>query len=132
MALTKARLLKHDFPVHGMISFKSFTKELADKGGWRTKGVGGQSGLVRRDPSCARDSDLFSAPFFLIPSLGQGGTQFWGTIFAVIGDRQTCTIPTKDYPHQVVFLGGRGVLCELSKPKKKAKYAPPPVLHSRC
>ena len=25
-----------------------------------------------------------------------------------------------------------GVVCELSEPKKKAKYAPPPVLHSRC
>ena len=25
-----------------------------------------------------------------------------------------------------------GVVCELSEPKKKAKYAPPPILHSRC
>ena len=25
-----------------------------------------------------------------------------------------------------------GVVCELSEPKQKAKYAPPPVLHSRC
>ena len=29
------------------------------------KGVGGQRGLARGDPSCARDSDLFSVPFFL-------------------------------------------------------------------
>ena len=48
-----------------------------------------------------------------------------------IGDREPRTIPTKDLPHQVV-LGGGGVVCELSEPKKKAKYAPPPVLHSRC
>ena len=41
-----------------------------------------------------------------------------------VGDRQPCTIPTNDLPHQVVFLGA-----EL---KKMAKYAPPPVLHSWC
>ena len=46
-----------------------------------------------------------------------------------IGDREPRTIPTKDLLHQVVFLG---VVCELSEPRKKAKYAPPPVLHSRC
>ena len=49
---------------------------------------------------------------------------------SAIGDRQPRTIPTKDLPHQVVF--GGGVVCELSGPKKNAKYAPPPVLHSRC
>ena len=47
----------------------------------------------------------------------------------VVG-RQPRTIPTKDLPHRVVFLGG--VVCELSEPKKKAKHAPPPVLHSQC
>ena len=46
-----------------------------------------------------------------------------------IGDRQPRTIPTKDL-HQMVFLGG--VVCEFLEPKKKAKYAPPLVLHSRC
>ena len=37
-----------------------------------------------------------------------------------VGERKLRTIPTKDLPHQVVFLGG--VVCELSEPKKKAKY----------
>ena len=46
-----------------------------------------------------------------------------------IGDRQPRTIPTKDLLLQAVFWGG--VVCEFSEPKKKAKYAPPPVLHSR-
>ena len=48
-----------------------------------------------------------------------------------LGDRPPRTIPTKDLPCQVVFWGGGGVVRELSEPKKKAKYAPPPVLHSR-
>ena len=46
------------------------------------------------------------------------------------GDRSSRTIPTKDLPHQVVFWE-EGV-CEVSEPKRKANYAPPPVLHSQC
>ena len=46
---------------------------------------------------------------------------------SLVGDRQPRTIPTKDLLHQVVLWGG--VVCGFSEPKKKAKYAPPPVLH---
>ena len=38
------------------------------------KGVGGQKGLARRDPSCARYSDLFSVPFFLSQPQETGNT----------------------------------------------------------
>ena len=50
----------------------------------------------------------------------------------LLGDREPRTIPTKDLPYQVICLEGGGVVCELPEPKEKAKYAPPPVLHSRC
>ena len=46
------------------------------------------------------------------------------------GDRESRTIPTKDLPYRVVFLGG--MVLEFSEPKRKAKDAPPPILHSRC
>ena len=42
------------------------------------KGVGEQRGLVRGDPSYAKDSDLFAVPFFLCNTLRRRGTQFWG------------------------------------------------------
>ena len=42
------------------------------------KGVGGQSGLARGDPSYARNSGLFSVPFFLCP-LRRRETHFWRT-----------------------------------------------------
>ena len=47
-------------------------------------GVGGQRGLARGNPSCARDSGLFSAPFFLCP-LRRRGTRFWRTFLALFG-----------------------------------------------
>ena len=37
--------------------------------------------------------------------------------------------PQKTFPYQVVFFWR--VVCELSEPKQKAKYAPPPIFHSR-
>ena len=46
------------------------------------KGVGGQRGLARGDPSYARGSDLFSALLFLCP-LRRRGTQFWELVWAV-------------------------------------------------
>ena len=49
-----------------------------------------------------------------------------------IGDREPRTIPIKDLPLRVVFFWEGGVVCDLSEPKKMTKYAPPPVLHSRC
>ena len=48
------------------------------------KGVGGQRGLARGNPSKARDSGLFSVPFFLCP-LRRRGTHFWGTFWALFG-----------------------------------------------
>ena len=42
---------------------------------------------------------------------------------------------TTHHPHKRPSLWGAifgGVVCELSEPKKKAKYAPPPVLHLQC
>ena len=47
----------------------------------------------------------------------------FATIRITIGDRQPRTMPTKDIPYQVVFWG---LVCELSEPKRKAKYASPP------
>ena len=44
------------------------------------KGVGGQRGLARGNPSCARDSGLFSVLFFLCP-LRRRGTHFWRTFW---------------------------------------------------
>ena len=52
-------------------------------GVFRRKGVGGQRGLARGDPSYARDSDLFSVPFFLCHPQ-EKGKEFWGSIFAVL------------------------------------------------
>ena len=43
------------------------------------KGVGGQRGLARRNPSNPRDLGLFSVPFFLCP-LRRTGTHFWRTV----------------------------------------------------
>ena len=48
------------------------------------KGVGGQKGLARRNPSYARDWGLFSAPFFLSP-LRRRGTHFWRTFWVCFG-----------------------------------------------
>ena len=53
------------------------------------KGVGGQRGLARRNPSNPRDSGLFSVPFFLCPLRRRGthfrrilGALFWGLFVA--------------------------------------------------
>ena len=48
------------------------------------KGVGGQRGLARGNPSHARDSGLFSVPFFLCP-LRRRRTHFWRTFLALFG-----------------------------------------------
>ena len=48
------------------------------------KGFIGQRGLARGHPSKARDSGLFSAPFFLCP-LKRTGTHFWKTFWAPFG-----------------------------------------------
>ena len=48
------------------------------------KGVGGQRGLARRNPSKTRDLGLFSVPFFLCP-LRNMGTHFWRTFWALFG-----------------------------------------------
>ena len=56
------------------------------------KGVGGQRGLARGSPSKARDSGLFSVPFFLCPlSLGEGG-QISGELFGLF--LGVCLSPT--------------------------------------
>ena len=60
---------------------QSKNKEICQK---FRKGVGGQRGLARRNPSCARDSGLFSVPFFLCP-LEEGGTHFWRTFLVLSG-----------------------------------------------
>ena len=44
------------------------------------KGVGRQRGLARGNPSCARNSGVFSVPFFLCP-LRRRGTHFWRTFW---------------------------------------------------
>ena len=49
-----------------------------------------------------------------------------------LGDREPRTIPIKDLPHRVVFWGGWGGGVRIVRTKAKGKYAPPPVLHSRC
>ena len=76
--------------------------------------------------------DIFS--FFLrdqrqsaITSPSQTAKRF---LLAKIGDRQPRTIPNIPPSSSGGILVG--VVCELSEPNKKAKYAPPPVLHSRC
>ena len=48
------------------------------------KGVGGQRGLARGNPSYARDSGLFSIPFFLCP-LRRRGTHLWSLFFFLLG-----------------------------------------------
>ena len=48
------------------------------------KGVGGQRGLARRNPSKARDLGLFCVPFFLCP-LRRMGTHFWRAFWALFG-----------------------------------------------
>ena len=53
MASTKARLLKHDFPVHGILqgSFGSFgpkSKKSLEKGSWGLLAPGAQK--VRKEP----------------------------------------------------------------------------------
>ena len=48
------------------------------------KGVGGQRGLARRNPSKTRDLGLFSVPFFLC-ALRRMGTHFWRTFWALFG-----------------------------------------------
>ena len=48
------------------------------------KGVGRQRGLARGDPSCARDSGLFSVSSFLCP-LRRRGTHFWRTFLSLFG-----------------------------------------------
>ena len=47
------------------------------------KGVGGQRGLARGDPSYARDSDLFLCPFSYA-ILRRRSTQFWGSVLAAL------------------------------------------------
>ena len=65
------------------VQMNLFISEVS-KRGWQIEGVGGQRGLARGNPSCARDSDIFSDPFSYF-SLRRRWTQFWGTIFAVFG-----------------------------------------------
>ena len=54
------------------------------------KGVGGQRGLARWTPWCARGSGLFSVPFFLCP-LRRRGTHFWRTFCRFL---RVCLSPT--------------------------------------
>ena len=54
------------------------------------KGVGGQRGLARRNPSKARDLGLFSVPFFLC-LLRRMGTHFWRSFGVLLG---VCLSPT--------------------------------------
>ena len=49
------------------------------------KGVGGQRGLARGNPSYATDSGLLSVPFFLCPPPRRRGTHFWRTFWALFG-----------------------------------------------
>ena len=62
-------LLPHSF----CGTLKNGTQKLHQKSAAKVrsseKGVGGQKGLARGDPSCARDSDLFSVPFSLYATL---------------------------------------------------------------
>ena len=95
---------------------------------------------------------LRNACFFEVEEAGKRSTES-------VGEREPRTIPTKDLPHPVVFFGGWCANCRnstgqtvnktsrylmifftvsfsrftpLEEPKKKAKDAPRPVLHSRC
>ena len=54
------------------------------------KGVGGQRGLARRNPSYARDGGLFLHPFSYA-SLRRRGTHFWTTFWLFLG---VCESPT--------------------------------------
>ena len=54
------------------------------------KGVGGQRGLTRGNHSYARDSGLFSVPFFLCP-LGEGGHNSGDLFWLFLGVRLSPT-----------------------------------------
>ena len=84
------------------------------------KGVGGQRGLARRHPSYARDSGLFSAPFFLQkgPSWENGDTflenflgSFWGFVCCQPHPANPCSKPlTQAVLHGVPFTGAASLL----------------------
>ena len=68
-------------PAPKMFMFFGFSRHFVQK---FRKGVGGQRGLARRNPSKARDLGLFSVPFFLCP-LRRMGTHFWRPFWALFG-----------------------------------------------
>ena len=75
------------------------------------KGVCGQRGFARANPSKARDSGLFSVPFFPCP-LRRRGTHFWRASWALIGGF-VCRQPPLANPFSKLlrlFPGGYGGL----------------------
>ena len=84
MGPSKHSTISHIFFVKGKHFFKNARSSLKQLFQKFRKGVGEQRGLARGNPSKARDSGLFSVPFFLYP-LRRMGTHLWRTFWALFG-----------------------------------------------